>query len=226
MKRFTLEAGVWFAALKFGRLIVGKQEFPSPIRVLQVTPLGSGNQLLSVHCFQGNDPGGDGNRQYRLQTIERSETGLLARVMGDSDAGYIHLTELSQSWMEYHFPQWDCVPEPQRNLEVAFRESPNGLRTQLSAGSELFSRRTARDWSTDPYWKDAYQELERVREDRSIHLDVTAIESQVFHGDSIAYKLMEAMVSVWQKESWESYKGAPRLLLLTLAKLEGYQGEA
>lgn len=219
MTRFTLDAGAWYAGLKFGRSSVGQQELHSPIRVLQVFPHGSGNQLLTVHCFQGNDFEGDGNREYRLQTIERSESGLLARVMGNPEAGYIHLSELSQSWMEYHFPQWDCAPEPQQNLELAYRDSPNGLRTQLSAGSELFSRRTARHWSTVPYWKDAYQELEKVREDKLIHLDLAAIESQVFGGNSIAYELMEAMVSVWKKESWDGYRGAPRLLLLALAKL-------
>lgn len=219
MTRFTLKTGVWYAGLSFGRSSMGQQELHSPIRVLQVCPQGSGNQLLTVHCFLGNDPDGDGNREYRLQTIERSESGLLARVLCDPEAGYIHLSELSQAWMEYHFPQLDYAPEPQRNLELSFRDSPNGLRTQLSAGSELFSRRTARNWSTDPYWKDAYLELEKVREDKLIQLDLVAIESQVFRGDSIAYRLMEAMVSVWQKESWDGYRGAPRLLLLALAKL-------
>jgi len=39
-------------------------------------------------------------------------------------------------------------------------------------------------------------------------------------GDSPAYRLMEAMVSVKEHEGWEGYRGAPRLVLALLERLD------
>jgi hypothetical protein len=55
---------------------------------------------------------------------------------------------------------------------------------------------------------------------RRITLDLDAIERALFDGDSPAYRLMEAMVSVKEHEGWEGYRGAPRLILALLERLD------
>ncbi len=76
---------------------------------------------------------------------------------------------------------------------------------------ETFSPAEARHWGTDPFWSESYNKLEEIRRQGTIELDLNVIEKDIFDGDSIAYKLMEAMASVWQQESWDGFKGAPRV---------------
>ncbi|MGJ0484358.1 MAG: hypothetical protein ACR65R_07475 [Methylomicrobium sp.] len=76
-------------------------------------------------------------------------------------------------------------------------------------------------WSGDSYWTDALEAYCKLREDgqRELTLDLDAIEEELFDGDSPAYRAMKAMVSVWQQESYEGHKGAPRVLLALLMRL-------
>jgi hypothetical protein len=55
---------------------------------------------------------------------------------------------------------------------------------------------------------------------RRIILDLDAIERALFEADSPAYRLMEAMVSVKEHEGWDGYRGAPRLVLALLERLD------
>jgi hypothetical protein len=55
---------------------------------------------------------------------------------------------------------------------------------------------------------------------RRITLDLDAIEHALFDGDSPAYRLMEAMVPVKEHEGWEGCRGAPRLVLPLLERLD------
>ncbi|MBL1265859.1 hypothetical protein [Candidatus Methylomicrobium oryzae] len=77
-------------------------------------------------------------------------------------------------------------------------------------------------WSDDPYWTDALDDYYQLRENgqREFRLDVAALEEVLFDGDSPAYRAMEAMVSVWQQEGYEGYRGAPRVLLALLMRLD------
>lgn len=79
-------------------------------------------------------------------------------------------------------------------------------------------------WSDDPYWKDALEAYYKLREDsqRELTLDIEAIEEVLFNGDSPAYRAMEAMVSVWQQEGYEGHRGAPRVLLALLMRLDEF----
>ena len=77
-------------------------------------------------------------------------------------------------------------------------------------------------WAEDPYWTDAltkYYEL-RDKGKKQIILDREKLSDMVFDGDGPAYKLMEAMVSVWQREGMDGFRGAPRVLLALLVHLE------
>jgi len=77
-------------------------------------------------------------------------------------------------------------------------------------------------WAEDRYWTDALEEYYKLREggQRELTLDLEAIESVISNGDGPAYKAMEAMVSVWQQEGYEGHRGAPRVLLALLMRLD------
>jgi hypothetical protein len=76
-------------------------------------------------------------------------------------------------------------------------------------------------WSGDSYWTDALDEYYKFREEgeQELKLDLEAIEEVLFNGDGPAYRAMEAMVSVWQQEGYEGHRGAPRVLLALLMRL-------
>ena len=74
-------------------------------------------------------------------------------------------------------------------------------------------------WADDPYWTDAMDRLPQLRDAGSIHLDVARIEEVAFDGDGPAYKLMEAMVSVWEQEGSDGYRSAPRIMMAFLVRL-------
>jgi hypothetical protein len=77
-------------------------------------------------------------------------------------------------------------------------------------------------WSQNRSWTDALERYQRLRkEGRSeMILDLDAIDDTVFSGGGPAYKLMDAMVSVWKYEGEEGYRGAPRILLALLSQLD------
>lgn len=77
-------------------------------------------------------------------------------------------------------------------------------------------------WSNSPYWTEALDEYTQRRErgQRSITVDLEALEGFIFEGNSPAYLLMEAMASVHEQEGWDGYRGAPRLILALLMHLE------
>jgi hypothetical protein len=76
-------------------------------------------------------------------------------------------------------------------------------------------------WANDPYWTEALGRFTTKRDagQRSIILDIEAIERVLFNGDGPAYRLMEGMASVQELEAWEGQRGAPRLVLALLQHL-------
>ena len=80
-----------------------------------------------------------------------------------------------------------------------------------------------RHWSNDPYWADALNKFVELRDKRGktkFELDLAAIENASYAGEGPAYKLMDAMVSVKEQEGEDGYRGAPRVLLALLVRLE------
>lgn len=77
-------------------------------------------------------------------------------------------------------------------------------------------------WSEEKYWTDALEQLYRFQEEgrTQLTLDLTAIANVAFNGDGPAYKLMEAMLSVHEHEGMEGFRGAPRIMLALLLRLE------
>ena len=77
-------------------------------------------------------------------------------------------------------------------------------------------------WANDPYWIDAlhkYGELKEIGK-RQIVIDLEKLTEVVYDGEGPAYKLMDAMVSVKEKDGMEGFRGAPRVLLALLMRLE------
>ena len=194
-------------------------EVPSPIRITRLTPRKSGTGVFDLECFQPNNPYGKAVQIYRLQTIDRSKKSTLVRTLEHEADCFIFFSELTESWMSYHFPEFDNAEGLFQSLESSFRKTPDELSSLLSTGSEALSRKLAHHWSNDRFWTDAKDQFSELRRVGKFSLDLNVIQERIFAGDSAAYKLMEAMTSVWQREEWDGYKGAPRVLLLLLARL-------
>jgi hypothetical protein len=77
-------------------------------------------------------------------------------------------------------------------------------------------------WARDQYWQEALEAFSKFKDsgENKIVLDLNAIQQVVYNGDGPAYKLMEAMVSVWEKEGMEGHRGAPRVMLGLLMRLK------
>ena len=77
-------------------------------------------------------------------------------------------------------------------------------------------------WANDPYWIDALHKYGELKENgkRQIVIDLEKLTEVVYDGEGPAYKLMDAMVSVKEKDGMEGFRGAPRVLLALLLRLE------
>ena len=77
-------------------------------------------------------------------------------------------------------------------------------------------------WANDPYWIDALHKYGELKENgkRQIVIDLEKLTEVVYDGDGPAYKLMDAMVSVKEQDGMEGFRGAPRVLLALLLRLE------
>lgn len=73
-------------------------------------------------------------------------------------------------------------------------------------------------WSTNTYWTDALDQYHSLRNEgvETINIDLNSLENMIYDGDSPAYKLVEAMISVAEHEGYEGHRGAPRLVLALL----------
>jgi len=77
-------------------------------------------------------------------------------------------------------------------------------------------------WSEDRYWTDALERFHHIQADghTQLTLNLPAILEVAFNGDGPAYKLMDAMVSVWEQEGMDGFRGAPRIMLALLMRLQ------
>lgn len=77
-------------------------------------------------------------------------------------------------------------------------------------------------WSEDRYWTDALERFHHLEADgqTQLTLNLPAILEVAFNGDGPAYKLMDAMVSVREQEDVDGFRGAPRIMLALLMRLQ------
>jgi len=227
MQLFTIEPTHWYATLAvgdFGSSAPADGEFHSPLRVNHFSPLKSGNGNFEMECFHPLASGGHHTQVYRLQTLNRGQHGLMARHIEGSDR-LVYFTSIDFRWMQKHFPNVVSDDTPvQEWLDRSYNDDAGALvRLLINKNTEpARSVEKVQHWSSDRYWTDAFALLEGLKRKRLISLDLDAIQNSVSSGESIAYKLMNAMFSVKELEGWGGYRGAPRLLLLALARLEEF----
>lgn len=76
-------------------------------------------------------------------------------------------------------------------------------------------------WSENRYWTDALDDYYKKRDstDTKIIIDLKTVTEAAFSGDSPAYKLLDAMQSVWEQEGYDGFRGAPRVMFALLMRL-------
>lgn len=77
-------------------------------------------------------------------------------------------------------------------------------------------------WGEDPYWSEALDKVDVMRQAGSdvITIDLSKIDAIMFDSDGPAYRLLTAMKSVLEHESYDGYRGAPRLVYALLMRLQ------
>lgn len=198
------------------------RELHSPVRVNRFSPLKSGNGVFEIDCFHPLAPDGHHSSVYRLQTLNRGQQGLMARHVEHADS-LLYFTDIDFSWMQQHYP--GVVYDHERvheSLERTYSDGAGALIQLLQDADATASESLegVQHWGSEPYWTEAFTLLDKLEHKRQISLDLQAIRKDIYSGESIAYQLVDAMVSVKKLEGWEGFRGAPRLLLLTLAHLE------
>lgn len=102
--KFTLERGKWYACEMIGDEFEKDKCSYSPIKVYGVTPLETGKGLF-VLCFRHlNYPEGVQDKEYKLQTIERGSSLLLAKAIGYSSPRFLQIYKIDVEWLNRHFP--------------------------------------------------------------------------------------------------------------------------
>jgi hypothetical protein len=81
-------------------------------------------------------------------------------------------------------------------------------------------------WADDSYWTEALDRYVKLRESgtRELTIDLDRLEDLIFDGDGPAYKAMDAMVSVREREGYEGFSGAPRIVFALLELLAHPRG--
>ena len=77
-------------------------------------------------------------------------------------------------------------------------------------------------WANDPYWTESLNKYSELKDKgkKQFVIDLDKLSEVVYDGDGPAYKLMDAMVSVKEQEGMEGFRGASRVLLAMLVRLE------
>ena len=77
-------------------------------------------------------------------------------------------------------------------------------------------------WANDSYWTEALDKYCELKDKgkKQFVIDLEKLSEVVYDGDGPAYKLMDAMVSVNALEGEDGHRGASRVLLAMLVRLE------
>ena len=102
--RFTLEPRRWYACELIGDEFGEDKCSYSPIKVYQVKALGDGSRTFVLSFYHANYPAGVQDKTYRLQTIERGRTYLLARSLEHEPTRVLQIYDIDAHWLERHFP--------------------------------------------------------------------------------------------------------------------------
>ena len=124
--RFTLVPGQWLAMEAWMR---GYPDPPhcSPIRVLEVTPSGTGRGELTLRFFHAAYPEGVQKKEYHLRVLHRGHNTLtLLRLDVPEPEMTLTLFPLQRPWVEKHFPDFAHPDGDSSESEMERRFGSNG----------------------------------------------------------------------------------------------------
>lgn len=101
--KFTLEREKWYACELIGDEFGDDKCAYSPIKVFEITPLKTGNGLFVLRFRHLNYPEGVQGKEYKLQTIERGRSFLLAKAVDHDPPRFLQIYEIDVEWMRRHY---------------------------------------------------------------------------------------------------------------------------
>jgi hypothetical protein len=106
-------------------------------------------------------------------------------------------------------------PRKLRRMAKKSAAKPTAASLRLTEGENYH-------WANDSYWIEALNRYSELKEKgkKQFVIDLDKLSEVVYDGDGPAYKLMDAMVSVNEQEGMEGFRGASRVLLAMLVRLE------
>ncbi len=117
MERFTLQPGRWYACELIGDEFDEDQCSYSPIRVDAVVPEGKGSRCLELQFYHANYPEGVRDKRYRLQTVHRGRSYLLAKSTEHDPVRFFQIYEIDGEWLVRHGePQLRMLGDIQESL--------------------------------------------------------------------------------------------------------------
>lgn len=102
--RFTLKARRWYACERIGDEFGEDRCSYAPIKLHKVEALGDGSRTFVLSFYDANYPAGVRDKTYRLQTVERGQTYLLARSRDHEPLRFLQIYDIDATWLERHFP--------------------------------------------------------------------------------------------------------------------------
>jgi hypothetical protein len=102
--KFTLVPGRWYACEIIGDEFGEDKCSYSPVRVEELVPGKGGNRTFELRFHHSNYPEGVQSKQYRLQTIERGASFLLAKCLDHTPPRFLQIYDIDADWIMRHFP--------------------------------------------------------------------------------------------------------------------------
>ena len=109
MKSFRVRKDYWYACELIGDLFSKQTDqcSYSPIKIYDIKPHKTGNRKFTLLFFHANYPWGVQDKEYRLQTLERGETFILAKSTQHDSTRVLLIYEITNTWIKKHFPSYD-----------------------------------------------------------------------------------------------------------------------
>lgn len=102
--RFTLEKDRWYACEIIGDEFGEDLCSYSPIKILNITPLKTGNSEMELYFYHANYPEGVRDKRYSIKIIERARSFILAvSTEHKNSRRFLQIYDIDGDWMKRHF---------------------------------------------------------------------------------------------------------------------------
>ena len=140
-ERLNIESGLWYACTFFGDDMAGYDETLggysfSPIMVIELKPLKTGQSKFLLKFFHANYPAGVNQKEYDCVKLGHGRTFLLAQSVSHGSAGrYLTIKKITPEWALLHWKE--------KALPLSLRDQ---LGFFLSADEKSTAKNQLRDW--------------------------------------------------------------------------------